>query len=122
RRRHTRLVSDWSSDVCSSDLEMERAPCREDEDQDEQGALTQKRGVANLLGQIGSRSKNVGADRHAEQRKASPQERAPLDAAEPLDRLQVPGERFDDVVAAHKPASSINLRNLFYPRWPRTLP
>src|SRR5262249_58041488 len=22
RRRHTRLVSDWSSDVCSSDLEM----------------------------------------------------------------------------------------------------
>src|SRR5437016_14150525 len=24
RRRHTRLVSDWSSDVCSSDL---RAPC-----------------------------------------------------------------------------------------------
>src|SRR5438093_10236818 len=26
RRRHTRLVSDWSSDVCSSDL-ARRAPC-----------------------------------------------------------------------------------------------
>src|SRR5258706_11805002 len=25
RRRHTRLVSDWSSDVCSSDLEHIRA-------------------------------------------------------------------------------------------------
>src|SRR5438093_11189195 len=25
RRRHTRLVSDWSSDVCSSDLFVERA-------------------------------------------------------------------------------------------------
>ena len=25
RRRHTRLVSDWSSDVCSSDLLMRRA-------------------------------------------------------------------------------------------------
>src|SRR5215213_11743104 len=25
RRRHTRLVSDWSSDVCSSDLERARA-------------------------------------------------------------------------------------------------
>src|SRR5438046_4285520 len=24
RRRHTRLVSDWSSDVCSSDLELDR--------------------------------------------------------------------------------------------------
>src|SRR5215213_2199255 len=24
RRRHTRLVSDWSSDVCSSDLSLER--------------------------------------------------------------------------------------------------
>src|SRR5262249_56018736 len=24
RRRHTRLVSDWSSDVCSSDLELLR--------------------------------------------------------------------------------------------------
>ena len=46
----------------AGDAEMERAPCREDEDQDEQGALTQKRGVANLLGQIGSRSKNVGSD------------------------------------------------------------
>src|SRR3989339_807338 len=23
RRRHTRLVSDWSSDVCSSDLELQ---------------------------------------------------------------------------------------------------
>src|SRR5438046_6837099 len=26
RRRHTRLVSDWSSDVCSSDLLLEGAP------------------------------------------------------------------------------------------------
>src|SRR5262249_4788341 len=26
RRRHTRLVSDWSSDVCSSDLERAHAP------------------------------------------------------------------------------------------------
>src|SRR5438093_9338094 len=26
RRRHTRLVSDWSSDVCSSDLVLERPP------------------------------------------------------------------------------------------------
>src|SRR5262249_57299596 len=26
RRRHTRLVSDWSSDVCSSDLELPRQP------------------------------------------------------------------------------------------------
>src|SRR5258706_227812 len=24
RRRHTRLVSDWSSDVCSSDLDLQR--------------------------------------------------------------------------------------------------
>src|SRR5262249_57385062 len=26
RRRHTRLVSDWSSDVCSSDLSREAGP------------------------------------------------------------------------------------------------
>src|SRR5215213_11430758 len=26
RRRHTRLVSDWSSDVCSSDLELGQLP------------------------------------------------------------------------------------------------
>src|SRR5215213_4121740 len=26
RRRHTRLVSDWSSDVCSSDLDTRPAP------------------------------------------------------------------------------------------------
>src|SRR3989454_9137814 len=26
RRRHTRLQGDWSSDVCSSDLEPERLP------------------------------------------------------------------------------------------------
>src|SRR5262249_14622435 len=26
RRRHTRLVSDWSSDVCSSDLQRSRSP------------------------------------------------------------------------------------------------
>src|SRR5713226_6531440 len=26
RRRHTRWTGDWSSDVCSSDLEMLRAP------------------------------------------------------------------------------------------------
>ena len=25
RRRHTRFTSDWSSDVCSSDLEMEKS-------------------------------------------------------------------------------------------------
>src|SRR5262249_60136751 len=28
RRRHTRLVSDWSSDVCSSDLPCELNPSR----------------------------------------------------------------------------------------------
>src|SRR5262249_58087890 len=28
RRRHTRLVSDWSSDVCSSDLSARRVPCQ----------------------------------------------------------------------------------------------
>src|SRR5438093_8589622 len=28
RRRHTRLVSDWSSDVCSSDLRQARALAR----------------------------------------------------------------------------------------------
>src|SRR5258706_12011464 len=27
RRRHTRLVSDWSSDVCSSDLEERLSDC-----------------------------------------------------------------------------------------------
>src|SRR5438093_13537212 len=27
RRRHTRLVSDWSSDVCSSDLDTGAIPC-----------------------------------------------------------------------------------------------
>src|SRR6266404_1346080 len=105
----------------AGDAEMERAPCREDEDQDEQDALAQIHRVANLQGQIGSRSQNVGADRHAQQRKASPQERAPLDAAEPPDWLQVPGERLDDLVAAHKPASRINLRRLLYPRWAVTL-
>src|SRR5262249_59535035 len=26
RRRHTRLVSDWSSDVCSSDLGLKHSP------------------------------------------------------------------------------------------------
>src|SRR5205814_6474153 len=26
RRRHTRCLSDWSSDVCSSDLQLEPAP------------------------------------------------------------------------------------------------
>src|SRR5262249_59978139 len=31
RRRHTRLVSDWSSDVCSSDLARERAAVEEQE-------------------------------------------------------------------------------------------
>src|SRR5688500_19434828 len=28
RRRHTRLQGDWSSDVCSSDLEIQPAPIR----------------------------------------------------------------------------------------------
>src|SRR5438093_1744285 len=28
RRRHTRLVSDWSSDVCSSDLSITRSTAR----------------------------------------------------------------------------------------------
>src|SRR5690242_21533585 len=28
RRRHTRLTCDWSSDVCSSDLEVEQVPAR----------------------------------------------------------------------------------------------
>src|SRR5438093_10039715 len=32
RRRHTRLVSDWSSDVCSSDLERHAPPVREARD------------------------------------------------------------------------------------------
>src|SRR5437763_6416956 len=27
RRRHTRYIGDWSSDVCSSDLVVSRAPC-----------------------------------------------------------------------------------------------
>src|SRR5258706_3897229 len=30
RRRHTRLVSDWSSDVCSSDLMISGVPRRQD--------------------------------------------------------------------------------------------
>src|SRR5438093_8695510 len=29
RRRHTRLVSDWSSDVCSSDLQLHEFPLEE---------------------------------------------------------------------------------------------
>src|SRR5437764_12917884 len=28
RRRHTRYIGDWSSDVCSSDLEQEHGPPR----------------------------------------------------------------------------------------------
>src|SRR5258706_8844196 len=32
RRRHTRLVSDWSSDVCSSDLYKTRSPVRSSSD------------------------------------------------------------------------------------------
>src|SRR5262249_56236414 len=28
RRRHTRLVSDWSSDVCSSDLQKDNQHCK----------------------------------------------------------------------------------------------
>src|SRR5262249_59538026 len=31
RRRHTRLVSDWSSDVCSSDLDLAEALDAEEE-------------------------------------------------------------------------------------------
>src|SRR3989440_7017068 len=30
RRRHTRSDRDWSSDVCSSDLELRRLGCREE--------------------------------------------------------------------------------------------
>src|SRR5438093_12645296 len=30
RRRHTRLVSDWSSDVCSSDLHQQPEPSTDD--------------------------------------------------------------------------------------------
>src|SRR5262249_61406874 len=32
RRRHTRLVSDWSSDVCSSDLDVECATAQVEHD------------------------------------------------------------------------------------------
>src|SRR5262249_56578437 len=35
RRRHTRLVSDWSSDVCSSDL----GSCRKSKDPSAEGRL-----------------------------------------------------------------------------------
>src|SRR5258706_6848463 len=34
RRRHTRLVSDWSSDVCSSDLHIAPILVAEDEETD----------------------------------------------------------------------------------------
>src|SRR5262249_61872245 len=37
RRRHTRLVSDWSSDVCSSDLPPDEVPSHAGQHQDRQG-------------------------------------------------------------------------------------
>src|SRR3989339_383587 len=40
RRRHTRLVSDWSSDVCSSDLKQKTAYERSEEHTSELQSLT----------------------------------------------------------------------------------
>src|ERR1019366_5918047 len=47
RRRHTRLVSDWSSDVCSSDLTVTGGKQRS------QGPLSMKRELREVLQQMG---------------------------------------------------------------------
>ena len=89
--------------LSARDAEMERNPCGENEDQDEQGALAEIRGVANLPGQIRSRSQRVRPDRHAQQGKACPEEGTPFHAVEPPDRLQVPGQRSYDLLTPHRP-------------------
>src|SRR5437879_7765249 len=53
RRRHTRYIGDWSSDVCSSDLEGDRAAG---------GAV----GVRGLVDTIGIGGAGGGAERAAE--------------------------------------------------------
>src|SRR5262249_56609103 len=50
RRRHTRLVSDWSSDVCSSDLEVVAGPDQAAGDRVE-GQADVHEGVAAQAGQ-----------------------------------------------------------------------
>src|SRR5438045_9360095 len=47
RRRHTRCLSDWSSDVCSSDLERSPPP-RAREQADAKARGTQLRGVEDI--------------------------------------------------------------------------
>src|SRR5437762_9861831 len=50
RRRHTRYIGDWSSDVCSSDLVVVRIVARHDPPHDfVAGASDKKRGVAMLV-------------------------------------------------------------------------
>src|SRR5262249_59567318 len=74
RRRHTRLVSDWSSDVCSSDLfgagsrgDVERAAARAAElaealdDREALAMVTYYHGVITMLGER-SEERRVGKE------------------------------------------------------------
>src|SRR5438045_8726879 len=45
RRRHTRCLSDWSSDVCSSDLTIFRAARQNRPEADRRGVLERQRGA-----------------------------------------------------------------------------
>src|SRR5437764_10214979 len=60
RRRHTRYIGDWSSDVCSSDLviSLEQAP--------DKAAVHSDRGARDVAGALGSEKSH---DRDPEERR-----------------------------------------------------
>src|SRR5258706_7233094 len=52
RRRHTRLVSDWSSDVCSSDLPVTLQPNMAE-------GVSRTGGLGNTFGHVGLQSNRI---------------------------------------------------------------
>src|SRR5262249_57438576 len=61
RRRHTRLVSDWSSDVCSSDLASASRPHQRREDRGRLARVPQRR-TQSPGGRLRSEERRVGKE------------------------------------------------------------
>src|SRR5947207_10258656 len=65
RRRHTRSLCDWSSDVCSSDLIADASAVADDSFALEFKTGLSKPGRARLLCRMGKRTERSAIDKHA---------------------------------------------------------